>query len=79
MEIYDVVKKLTGRIEPIADAAIDGDRYENLVEVCSLLYDLISDVKHVALQKDSAYGSVRTAAIKAMYELETIREELNEL
>ena len=48
IDIYDVVKKLTGNINPIGETNIDNERFENLKNVCGLVDILLSEIDTVA-------------------------------
>jgi len=49
INIYEVVKKLNGSINPVGATQIDDERFENLKIMCSLIANLLADVSHVAL------------------------------
>jgi len=44
MDIYEVVKKLIGNIEPIGETHTDNDRYENLKKLTGLTEQLLTDI-----------------------------------
>lgn len=44
----DIVKKLIGNIHPHGASHIDGDRLENLKEMCALVGDLVYEINFVA-------------------------------
>ncbi len=48
MEIYDVVKKLVGEIDPIGDSNHDMQRFENLNTMTDLVDTLLVDIADVA-------------------------------
>lgn len=48
MELYDVVTKLTGKINPVGESHIDGERFENLKSTCELIDRLLLDVDRVS-------------------------------
>jgi len=59
MNNTEIIKKLIGSINPAGDASRDGERFENLKEMCTLINDLICEVEHVAFNNKDAYeGSV---------------------
>lgn len=62
MNYTDIVNKLIGDINPIGETNTDNARYENLKEMCQLASNLIEQIKHVALKKDSSEYSVKRAA-----------------
>ena len=58
MTNYDVVKKLIGDITPVADAAIDCRRLENMKSMCELLRQMFEDVDDIAYRyRSSPYSS----------------------
>ena len=48
MELIDVVNKLVGNIEPIADASVDEERFENLKTYCSLINEMLMKIDNIA-------------------------------
>lgn len=54
MELIDVVDKLIGEIEPIADASVDEERFENLKKYCSLINDMIIKVDDIACKTEGS-------------------------
>ena len=62
MEIYDVVKKLVGEIDPIGESQTDAKRYENLVVMTKLVDQLLTDLDEIAVwNKDRVEHSRRKA------------------
>jgi hypothetical protein len=48
MEIYDIVKKLIGPIEPIGETNSDEQRFKNLENMIDLTGKLLSDIIEVS-------------------------------
>lgn len=48
MDIYEVVTKLVGPIEPVGDSSRDEGRLENLKEMATLIDLLVADVYRVS-------------------------------
>lgn len=48
MDIYDVVKKLVGNINPVGETNTDNQRFDNLQVMVDLLDKLLVDVGDVA-------------------------------
>lgn len=48
MELYDVVKKLLGEIEPVAETNTDNARFENLKATTELVDKLLTGIGGVA-------------------------------
>lgn len=61
MELIDVVKKLTGKIQPIGESTEDANRYNNLLSMCSLVDGLIHEICLISLLKDHYQGSLMKA------------------
>jgi hypothetical protein len=57
-EVIKVIEKLIGKIEPVADSAIDSQRKDNIEKYLEVLQHMYSEVHWVAMRhKDSPYGS----------------------
>ena len=54
MTNYDVVKKLIGAIEPVGETNTDNKRFENLTELCDLMYQMHLDIQDVAYRYRSS-------------------------
>lgn len=65
MENIDVVRKLLGRIEPVADSAIDKERLSNLHETIEVVENLLSDIYLAAQNKNSQEHSVKEIGLVA--------------
>lgn len=62
MEIYDVVKKLIGEIDPVGETNADNIRYENLKATTALVDALLTDIDRVATNnKDRCEYSMKRA------------------
>ena len=48
MEMYDVVRKLVGAIEPVGETTADERRFDNIKELTELVERLLSDINEVA-------------------------------
>lgn len=58
--ILEVINKLIGNINPVADASIDRERIENLklfIDVFDEMHTMIDDIPY--RWKDTHYGSVK--------------------
>jgi hypothetical protein len=74
MALYEIVKKLTGEIEPAGDSSIDDKRYDNLCATIELVNKLLYDIQDVARSRISYEASVQRAGKKAQAFLDEIRE-----
>jgi len=62
MEIYDIVKKLIGEIDPVGETNTDDDRFENLKETTELVDRLLTDINRVEYKnKDRGEFSMKRA------------------
>ncbi len=76
-EIYKVVKKLIGNIEPVGETNEDNRRMENLKEIIDLTHGLLLDIEFVSTYKDRVEYSVKEAGEKASYFLKTLHQEID--
>lgn len=61
--IKQIVEKLVGPIEPLGNSSVDGERFHNLVQMCSLVNHLVGKIDDVNFRnKDSHELSVVKAA-----------------
>lgn len=74
-EIYKVIKKLLGEIEPYGDANIDEKRMRNLNNTIKLTYLLLRDIEDVARYKNRVEHSIKLMSSKASYFLKTLHQE----
>ena len=65
MEIYDVVKKLIGNIEPVGTTYIDEKRLKNLKEHIDLTANLLHDLQIIVQYKDRDEYSMSVIGQKA--------------
>lgn len=61
MDIYEIVRKLVGDIEPIGETNSDNFRFENLKVMTKLVNKLIADISYVAENKNRQEYSVQRA------------------
>lgn len=61
MEIYDVVKRLVGEIDPVGETNEDDRRYENLKVMTELVDKMLTDIDYVAQRGGSHMFSVSRA------------------
>ena len=52
MDMYQIVKKLIGKIEPIGETSEDDKRFENLKAMTELIEKLLIDIQYVAEEKN---------------------------
>lgn len=61
MELYDVVTKLIGPIQPVGETTEDEKRFNNLKEMTDLIDQLLTDVDRVASCKNRPEYSMKHA------------------
>lgn len=62
MEIYDVVKKLVGPINPVGETNTDDERFKNLKVMTELVDELLTDIDTVAYKNKDSYEFSRKRA-----------------
>lgn len=58
MSVYttkQIVEKLIGSIQPLGDSSVDGDRFNNLVEMCTLVDYLVGKIDDVNYQNKESH------------------------
>lgn len=78
MELYEIVKKLIGSIEPYGDSNIDEQRLSNINNHIILTQALIRDLIDVAEFKDRPEYSIKKLGTVAYDGLEEIKEMIND-
>lgn len=73
MEIYDVVKKLIGPIEPVGETNQDDKRFKNLSQLTDLVDKLVFDINQVAGFSNSEEYSVKRAGNHAKQFIQEIK------
>lgn len=62
MDIYEIVKKLVGDIDPVGESNTDATRLENLKVMTSLVDKLLSDINDVSVyNKNRVEHSMKVA------------------
>lgn len=61
MEIYEIVKKLVGEINPVGETNEDDKRMGNLRVMMKLVEKLVSDIDCVAYDKNKVEYSIKRA------------------
>lgn len=64
MDVYEVVKKLIGPINPVGETHTDDKRHENLVDMCGLVDKLLVDIDNVNYENKDAVEYSRKRAAK---------------
>lgn len=62
IDVYEVVKKLIGEIEPVGSSEIDAKRFENLKAMTGLIERLIDDTYEVGKYRNNHQASMKKAA-----------------
>lgn len=76
MNLYDIVIKLTGPIDPLGESNADEKRYENLKEQINLVEKLLCDIRYVANNADRHEASVKRAGDKARNFFISLKEDI---
>ena len=74
MDIYEVVTKLVGKINPVGETDTDNERFENLKVMCLLVEKLVVDIDTIGYSNKNAYEFSKKRA--AEYSEKFIRERL---
>jgi hypothetical protein len=61
MDLFDVVFKLNGPVEPVGDSGVDAQRLANLRSLCNLTAELLECIASVADASDDHMASVKAA------------------
>ena len=79
MNLYEIVSKLTGDIEPTGDNSIDLDRLDNLEIYLDLCDSMLTDIQSIANQyKDSTAASEQNIGERAEDFIKSIIDYFNE-
>ena len=80
MEIYDVIGKLVGPIDPVGESNTDARRLNNLKVQSDLTYRLVqSTIRVFERNRHSHEGSVRLSAETARKYIDGLREDVSEV
>lgn len=75
IDVYEVVQKLIGSIEPIGDSGIDEIRLKNLKETTALVDALMQDIYNLRAHSGRHEHSIKQACRHASGFLTHIRSE----
>jgi hypothetical protein len=78
MEMIDVVNKLIGRIQPIGESNEDAKRYNNLLAMCALTDQLITQIGLVSNLRNDGRGSMMKAGKYADEFLRDIKDSIRQ-
>ena len=78
IDIYEIVKKLIGEINPIGDSNVDRARLENLKVTTGLVDKLVFDIDSIVPNKDRVERSMEQAGEFADKFLTDLREATEE-
>ena len=65
MNIYEVVTKVVGPINPVGETHTDNRRFDNLEVMCDLVDRLLTDIDGVAQNKHRCEYSMKKAGVYA--------------
>lgn len=75
MEIYEILKKLIGEIEPCGDSAIDEQRKRNLLVFIDVLDQMLAELNKITEYGDSPEFSMKNIGEIARDKLREIKNE----
>ena len=75
-QVYEVVTKLVGPIDPIGETNADGVRFDNLKVMVDLTEKILDDIRYIKGSQASYEASVKKAGDFAAYALIEFKEEL---
>ena len=78
MDIYEVVEKLVGPINPVGETHTDNVRYENLKELIELTDRLVGKISSCAYLKDRAEFSISRAGRSCQGFLDDLKDCLSD-
>lgn len=73
-QIAEIILKITGPVQPLADAAYDYYRLANLKDLGEIAAYLVDEIRTASFSADSPYGSASVVGKEALKILERIRE-----
>ncbi len=76
MDVYEVVTKLIGPVEPVGESRTDAGRYENLGVLCDLIESLSHDLIQVSANRERHEHSMKKAGEMAYDRIVNIIVEL---
>lgn len=77
MDLPEIVKKLTGPIQPVGESNADHDRIENLETVIELTESLILDLIKVSQNDIRTEASMKVMGVRARVALHTIMDTID--
>ncbi len=78
MDLYDIIKRIIGNINPVGDTNIDKKRLENLKTHEEITYKLIEDLMWVSEDRDRIEYSMKNLGQSAYSQLLDIKEMLED-
>ena len=76
IDIYNVITKLVGPIEPVGESNADEKRYENLQTMTEVVGELLADIKIVSRYVDRPEASMSKIGRYAQTFLKDVRNDL---
>lgn len=74
-DLYDIVMKLNGPIQPTGEHGVDGERFKNLQSLMDLLDDLLYDIRQASRTKRNLQASEKKIGIYAHNFLVNVADE----
>ena len=79
INLLDIVMKLNGSIEAVGTTHIDGERYDNLQELCMLSEDIIYLIGKEATNINKPQSSVHNSGERSLLHLKDIKSMIDEV
>lgn len=76
--IIEVLDKLIGETEPVADSAIDAERFDNLETLISVTSELLARIGEVSKSDLTMYGSAEKCIVRAQKALKGFAEDIKD-
>lgn len=73
MELYDIVMKLVGPVDPVGETRADEQRLENLKKLTALTDALLCEIYSVAHNADRNESSMKAIGVRARNFMEAVR------
>ena len=77
MEMYEIVTRLIGRINPVGETNTDGERFENLKVFIDLVDSLVNELHHVSDNASHYEYSRKRAGELAVKYLKTLKSSID--
>lgn len=77
-QVYEVVKKLLGEIQPVGETTQDNKRQENLIETFYLVKEFVDDILLAASNRERSEHSMKEIGKSATKMLEELKQMIED-